>query len=83
MNHPKVEIYQENPEWVRSHVDEDPPGWRWRLKAGNGEIVATGESYGSPRDAERGFRDAASSILILVNNALEFGANWKIEVIAD
>jgi uncharacterized protein YegP (UPF0339 family) len=28
-------------------------GWRWRAKAGNGEIVATGESHGTAADAQR------------------------------
>lgn len=27
--------------------------WRFRVKGGNGEIVATGEGHGTPRDAER------------------------------
>lgn len=27
--------------------------WRWRLKAANGKIVATGEGFGSERDAWR------------------------------
>lgn len=29
-------------------------GWRWRLKAGNGEIVATGEEYSTKDGAVRG-----------------------------
>ncbi len=29
-------------------------GWRWRLKAGNGEVVATGEEYASKDGAVRG-----------------------------
>lgn len=29
-------------------------GWRWRLKAGNGEIVATGEEYTTKDGAVRG-----------------------------
>ena len=28
-------------------------GWRWRLVAGNGEIVATGEAYTSHSKARR------------------------------
>lgn len=27
--------------------------WRFRVKGGNGEIVATGEGHSSPSDAER------------------------------
>lgn len=29
-------------------------GWRWRLKAGNGEVVATGEEYSTKDSAFRG-----------------------------
>ena len=29
-------------------------GYRWRLKAGNGEIVATGEEYSSKSGAVKG-----------------------------
>lgn len=29
-------------------------GYRWRLKAGNGEVVATGEEYASKDGAVRG-----------------------------
>jgi uncharacterized protein YegP (UPF0339 family) len=39
----KFEIYED-----RAHQ------WRFRLKAGNGEIVATGESYPSKQGAKRG-----------------------------
>jgi uncharacterized protein YegP (UPF0339 family) len=28
-------------------------GWRWRLLAGNGRIIATGEAHTRWRDAER------------------------------
>lgn len=28
-------------------------GWRWRLLAGNGRIIATGEAHTRRRDAER------------------------------
>jgi uncharacterized protein YegP (UPF0339 family) len=34
------EIYQEN-----SNVQGKAPEWRWRLKGGNHEIIASGESY--------------------------------------
>jgi hypothetical protein len=33
-------------------------GWRWRLKGGNGEIVATGEAHNSRSDAVRAFEGA-------------------------
>lgn len=41
MRQPKFEVY--------SAAD----GWRWRLKAANGEIVATGEAHTRKRDAVR------------------------------
>lgn len=45
---PKVEIYP-------SAVAADAPAqWRWRLVAGNGEIVASGEAYVSRAHAIRG-----------------------------
>lgn len=34
--------------------------WRWRLVAGNGEIVAQSEAYERKQDAERGASDAAN-----------------------
>lgn len=34
---------------------EAADGWRWRLRARNGRIVAQGESHGSKRDAVRAF----------------------------
>lgn len=37
--------------------------WRWRLRAANGEIVATGESYTRREDAERGFHDAVKAMI--------------------
>ena len=38
------------------------PGWRWRVKAGNGEIVASGEGYTTERDCKRGFLDARDAM---------------------
>jgi hypothetical protein len=58
---PKVEFYQ----------DEGSPGeYRWRLKAGNGEVVATGEGHSSEHDAIRAFVRAQD----IMYEALE---NWK------
>lgn len=39
-------------------VFEAADGWRWRLRAANGEIVAASESYTSKRDAKRGVESA-------------------------
>jgi uncharacterized protein YegP (UPF0339 family) len=39
----------------KHEVYEDKAGgWRWRLKAANGEIVAQGESYTSRSNAREG-----------------------------
>ncbi len=35
-------------------VYESKSGYRWRLKAGNGEIVATGEEYDTKAGAKKG-----------------------------
>jgi uncharacterized protein YegP (UPF0339 family) len=34
-------------------------GWRWRLRASNGRIVAQGEAHTSERDARRAFKTMA------------------------
>lgn len=40
--------------------------WRWRLKAANGEIVASGEDHRSKRDAQRAFVAAARAVLAVL-----------------
>lgn len=52
----KVEIYDAN-----ADVDGAPEDWHWRLKAANGEIVASGEGYTTKTDAMRGWADAKRS----------------------
>jgi uncharacterized protein YegP (UPF0339 family) len=37
----------------RCEVYKADDGWRWRRKADNGEIIATGESYTRKHDAKR------------------------------
>lgn len=37
--------------------------WRWRLKAANGEIVASGEGYTKKSDAMRGFGAVIVAVL--------------------
>lgn len=52
---PRIEVYQA------------ADGWRWRLKAENGEIVATGEAYTTKQGAERGvdtFRRCAAEVRV-------------------
>ena len=49
---PEVEFYQEQESGL----------WRWRVKAGNGEIVASGEQHVSRWHAERAFRTAVEAM---------------------
>ncbi len=39
--------------------EDDAGGFRWRLKAANGEVVAQSEGYTTKEDAKRGAFDAA------------------------
>lgn len=39
---------------AKFEVYESKNGYRWRLKAGNGEIVATGEEYADKAGAKKG-----------------------------
>lgn len=54
MNAPRFEVYQA------------ADGWRWRLRARNGEVIASGEAYKSKRGAARGVaavkRNAAAAV---------------------
>lgn len=47
-------------------------GYRWRLKAGNGEIVATGEEYSTKDSAIRGCeavaRAAFEAEIVVIDN---------------
>lgn len=52
------EIYQEQSGGLRSAglLSMAMGGWRWRLKGGNGEIVASGESYTTEAACMNGIR---------------------------
>lgn len=52
----KFEIYQDTQD-----------KWRWRLKGGNGEIVASGEAYDSESNAKR----AVKALVEQLSEALE------------
>lgn len=39
---------------AKFEIYESKNGYRWRLKAGNGEVVATGEEYADKAAAKRG-----------------------------
>jgi uncharacterized protein YegP (UPF0339 family) len=79
MNLPKVQIYQHFHSVENSSNDE----WGWRLKAANGEVVASGEGYGSPSDAERGFKDAQSNMLQAAAIQIAQGDGYIIDVLSD
>jgi uncharacterized protein YegP (UPF0339 family) len=46
------------------YFEDSEGGWRWRAKAKNGEIVATGESHTRPADAKRAARDVFPGIKV-------------------
>lgn len=50
---------------IRIYVD-DSGEWRWQAKAGNGEIVATGESHTRPADAVRAARAAFPDVVVVM-----------------
>ena len=41
----KFEIYNAKPENLLRTLLTDEQDWRWRLRANNGEIIASGEGY--------------------------------------
>jgi hypothetical protein len=41
---------------TRGQVFQRGDGWRFRIKAGNGEVIATGEAYRNRKDAEAAAR---------------------------
>ena len=45
----KFEIYKTNANTLRA-LSSGQDGWRWRLKATNGEPIASGESYVNKAD---------------------------------
>lgn len=44
---------------AKFEVYQSKNGYRWRLKAGNGEVVATGEEYTTKDGAKNGCKAAA------------------------
>ncbi|MDS4026771.1 MAG: DUF1508 domain-containing protein [Candidatus Contendobacter sp.] len=45
------EIYQERQSGLASLLPPEPTAqWRWRLRGGNNEIIASGESYYNKQD---------------------------------
>lgn len=46
----KFEIYKEPLKLSSLAVSQTAGQWRWRLRAGNGEPIASGESYHNKQD---------------------------------
>lgn len=59
MNAPRFEIYKD--------LDDE---FRWRLRAANGEIVASSEAYTSEADARRGVETAQRLVAIAPAEAI-------------
>lgn len=64
VDHPRAEVYED----LRKTKESDSlgaydvtlrGGWRWRLRAANGEIIASGEAHTTRADAVRAFRRVA------------------------
>lgn len=50
---------------ARFEVFKSKDGWRWRLRAANGRIIATGEAHTRERDAWRATRTVAATVTAL------------------
>lgn len=56
-------------EIYREFSSSENAGWRWRMKAPNGEIVATsGEAYVSKWNAKRAIRSIARKIPVVADD---------------
>lgn len=71
-NTPSVEFYETERDAEHFGQQVVEPEWRWRLKAGNGEIVASGEGHTTKTDAQRAFREMALALMALMAYGLEF-----------
>ncbi len=47
---------------AKAEIYEAKDGWRFRIKAGNGEVVATGEAYSSEDGAKKGVEAVARAV---------------------
>lgn len=64
---------------VRRHIAEaDVEEWRWRLRAANGEVLASGESFTTRSDAWRAVHTVARAVLDAVAHRIETG-QWEEE----
>jgi uncharacterized protein YegP (UPF0339 family) len=55
---------------------EGKKDWGWRLKAGNGEIVASGEGHTRPADAERAFRTVVATVIEVLEVFFKDPGGW-------
>lgn len=46
-------------------VFKSKDGWRWRLRAGNHEVISIGEAYGRRHDAVRGAKRAHPRVRVV------------------
>lgn len=65
MNVPKTEVYETFRKFVAFAGVSGAPAteWRYRVKAGNGEILCQSEAYTTKADAERGLRALRRALL--------------------
>lgn len=54
-----------------AQVYQNPEGWRFRIKGGNGEIIATGEVYDSFNGAIEGLHRVHPGIVVTKVDPLE------------
>lgn len=57
---------ESNVDYIEVFQSPDDLQWRWRAKAGNGEIVATGESHGREFDARRAAHTVFPGVAIVI-----------------
>ncbi len=57
--------------------------WRWRAEAGNGEIVAEGESHTRPEDAERAARGVLHGVPLYRETTSEDGNAVTLEPVEE
>jgi uncharacterized protein YegP (UPF0339 family) len=59
---PKFEVYVS----FLNETDRRKSEWRWRLLAGNGEIIAEGEGYTNAADCRRAVRAVKRNVVKIV-----------------
>lgn len=70
-----IEIYKHFLSASEGYNDE----WGWRLKATNGEEIASGGGHGSPRDAERAVKTVVRTALSIAAEVL--ADNWSAVIV--